>query len=356
MRKRTLTAVYATALTILFVAGLVFAFYFAQKQGVCEAVACIIGIVLSFALAPFFHELGHIVFALAMKMQIVYAKFFCVKLVRIKGKLKMRFASPFRADETQAMPKNAENMEKRAKLYTLGGLFFSLAFVFAIALEATLFALLSSSHYLLWGILPYSAYLFLLNAVPLEYAGGKTDVRVYQGLNRKEPVETTMLCAMQIQGFLAEGKSFAEIDEDLYFRAPQLAEDEPLFAVMLDLRYRYFIEKGEAEKASDCLNRLINAEAYLPDAELEKVAGECVYMYSLLGDLARAEECGKVAKGYLAQEHATAKRILTAFTARFGEKEKAEILKKQAETALETEQVAGVKKFEKILLSRISLA
>ena len=356
MKKRVFTAVYATALTILFVAGLILAFYFAQKQGVYEAVACIIGVVLSLALAPFFHELGHIVFALAMKMQIVYAKFFCVKLVRIKGKLKMRFASPFRADETQALPKRAENMQKCAKLYTLGGLFFSGAFVFAIAIEAVLFAVLSSSHYLLWGILPYSAYLFLLNAVPLEYASGKTDARVYQGLKRKEPTEVTMLCAMEIQGFLAEGKSFAEIDETLYFCSPQLAEDEPLFAIMLDLRYRYYLEKGEMEKAGDCLNRLISAEAYLPDEELQKVAGECVYMYALLGDLERAEQCGAVAKPYLAQEHATAKRILTAFTAQFGDKESAEILKNQAESALESEQVAGVRKFEKILLSRISLA
>ena len=356
MKKRAFTVVYATALTILLVLGLVLSFYFAQKQGVYEAVACVIGIVLSLAFAPFFHELGHIVFALATKMQIVYAKFFCVKLIRIKGKLKIRFASPFRADETQVLPKCAENMQKRAKLYTLGGLFFSLAFVFAIAMEAVLFSIFASSHYLLWGILPYSAYLFLLNVMPLQYAGGKTDMRVYQGLKRQEPAEATMLSAMEIQGFLAEGKSFAEIDESLYFRAPQLAEDEPLFAVILDLRYRYYLEKGEIEKAGDCLNRLINAEAYLPNEELEKVAGECVYMYSLLGDLQSAEQSGKVAKPYLAQEHATAKRILTAFTARFGDKENAEIIKKQAENALGNEQVAGVRKFEEILLSRISLA
>ena len=95
----------------------------------------------------------------------------------------------------------------------------------------------------LWGMVPYAAYLFLLNLPPVEYASGKTDTLVYLGLKKGYDGEKNMLSAMEIQGQLYEGKSFAEIDETLYFDNPQLCEDEPLFAVMLDLKYRYFLEK-----------------------------------------------------------------------------------------------------------------
>ena len=125
---------------------------------------------------------------------------------------------------------------------------------------------------------------------------------------------------------------------------------------MLDLRYRYYLEKGDIEKAGDCLNRLIDSQEYLPLEELQKVAGECVYMYSLLGDLERAEESGKIAKPYLSSDSASAKRILATFTASFGDKATAKILQKQAQTALSYEHNQGAKKFEQILLSRIDLA
>jgi len=190
----------------------------------------------------------------------------------------------------------------------------------------------------------------------LEYASGKTDALIYKGLKQGAPAEKNMLSAMEIQGLLYEGKTFSEIDESLYFDAPQLAEDEPLFAVMLDLRYRYYLERENLEKAGDCLNRLINAQAYLSEDELQKLAGECVYLYSLLGNYQQAEESGKIAKPYLAGESATAKRILASYCVAFGDKSDAEILKKQAEEALEYESLKGVKNFERILLSRIFVA
>ena len=355
MRRKTLSTVCAVTLTILWIAGLVVVFYFAQNNGAQAICWCFVGIAFSFAFAPFFHELGHIVFAIKTKMQVVYAKFFCVKFVEKNGKLKMRFASPLRADETQAVPKTGGAMQKRAKLYTIGGLVFGGAFALLVFVLALTLTSLNVIAFLFWGMLPYAVYLFLLNVLPLEYASGKTDALIYGGLKRGDDAEKNMLTAMEIQGLLYEGKSFSEIDESLYFDAPQLAEDEPLFAVILDLRYRYYLEKEEIEKAGDCLNRLINAQAYLTEEELQKLAGECVYVYSLLGDFQRAEESGKLAKPYLAGESAAAKRILATYSAVFGEKDSAEILMRQAEQALQNERIEGVKRFERILLSRISL-
>ena len=85
---------------------------------------------------------------------------------------------------------------------------------------------------------------------------------VYQGIKAGRDAERCMISVMEIQGQLYEGKSFSEIDEKYYFELPQLCEDEPLYSAILDLRYRFYLEKGLFEKAADCLNRLALNQDY----------------------------------------------------------------------------------------------
>lgn len=354
--RRRYAAAYAVFCTILLAGGFLVAFWFAQRTGVKGTVECICGLAIGFAVSPIVHECGHMFFAKRSDMEIVYAKFFCFKLFSKNGKKRFSFASPFAADETQILPKCGGNMQARAKRYTLGGLVFSGVFLIAVLLAAALCSCFGNAQYLLWGIIPYAGYLFLLNLLPCEYASGKTDMLVYIGLKKDASAEKTMVSAMEIQGELYGGKSFSEIDEALYFDIPQLPEDEPLFAVTLDLRYRYYLEKGENEKAADCLNRLAQAQAYLPDAEVEKLAAELVYMHSIFGDVARAEESGKLCVECLKNGTATSCRILAAFSAACGKTEAVAPLIARAEAALSDERIEGVKKFEKILLSRIAAA
>lgn len=354
--KRKAVAVYAAFCTLTLVAGFLVGFFFAWRGGLEDTIDCVVGLLCGVALAPCIHELGHIALAKAHKMRCVYSKFFCFQLVEKKGKLRLRFASPFSADKTQAVPLCGGNMQKRAAAYTLGGLLFSGVFLVVVLAAAITLAALGLTNYTLWGLLPCSAYLFLLNVAPAEYASGKTDMLVYIGLKRGEPAERNMLAAMEIQGRLYEGKSFSQIDEALYFDLPQLPEDEPLFAVMLDLRYRYALEKGDLDKAGDYLNRLTQAQAYLTEREVEKIAAELTYMHAIGGDLERAEACGKLCREYLQSGEATAKRILAAYSLAAGKMEAVEPLKKQAEEALANESCAGEAQFERILLSRIKNA
>ncbi|MBQ8229389.1 MAG: hypothetical protein IJZ32_01690 [Clostridia bacterium] len=351
--KKGFSTAYAVLCTVGLAVGFLLAFFFAWRSGVGGAVESVCGLLLGFALAPIVHELGHIALAKSKNMHCVYAKFFCFRIIDEKGKKKFGFASPFAADETQVLPKSGGDMLRRATAYTLGGLVFEGVFLALVLFVAILLSCLGHTSYLLWGIVPYAAYLFALNLLPLEYASGKTDMLVYIGLKKGYPAEKTMLSAMGIHGRLYEGTSFSEIPEDLYFELPQLPEDEPLFAVVLDLRYRYYLEKGDCEKAADQLNRLVQAQAYLSDAELEKIAAELVYMHAVNGDVERAEESGKLCREYLQGETATAKRVLAAYSVACGKTEAVEPLLKQAETALNSERIAGVRKFEKILLSRI---
>ncbi|MBO5737615.1 MAG: hypothetical protein J6S04_07375, partial [Clostridia bacterium] len=274
--KRRGSTIYAIFCTLLLLAGFVSAFFFAWNAGVSDTVKCLVGLVLGFILTPIYHEIGHVAFAKSAKMECVYVKCFCLRFYNEDGKKKIGFASPFAPDETQVMPTCGGNMQKRAAAYTIGGLVFGLILILVAVVAAVCVQIFLEPNYLLWGILPYACYSFLLNVASAEYPGGKTDVAVYIGLKKGHDAEKNMLAAMEIQGQLYEGKSFTEIEESLYFDQPQLCEDEPLFAVMLDLRYRYYLEKGDMDNAAKCLNRLVSILDYMPYAEAEKIAAELV--------------------------------------------------------------------------------
>lgn len=352
--KKTLTTIYAILNTVCLLAGCVLVFWLAWKTGTEQTIKALYGLALSFLLAPVFHELGHVAFASATGMEYVYFKAFCFRVIRKDGKLKFSFASPFAADETQVIPKRGGNMQKRAEKYALGGLIVEGAVCAVVLAAAILLTVLVKPTFVLWGMLPYFAYLFFLNVLPLEYASGKTDTLVYRGIKKGYDAEKNMLAAMEIQGQLYEGKSFAEIPESYYFDQPQLCEDEPLFAVMLDLRYRYYLEKEDFDRAADCLNRLAQAQAYLPDSEVVKIAAELTYMHALNQDFERLQQTSKVCREYLAGESATAKRVLAAYAYAADKKEGIATLKAQAEESLAKERIKGLAKFERILLSRIA--
>ncbi len=352
--KRRFAKIYAVICALLLLAGFLAVFLFAWKADVSDVIQVLIGLFLGFVLAPVLHELGHVTFAAASQMDCVYVKCFCFKIYLKEGKKRFGFASPFSSDQTQVLPKMGGDMKRRALAYTIGGLVFSLIFIVAVLVSAILVQILAAPNYLLWGILPYPIYLFILNVLPLEYPQGKTDIGVYVGIKRNADVEKNMLAAMEIQGQLFEGKSFSEIDENLYMNVPQLCEDEPMFALMLDLRYRYYLEKQDMENAAACLNRLAMLQPYLTEMEIKKIAAELTYMHSLNKDFERLSETSKICREVLLEETATAKRILAAYSYAIDKIEAVPTFKAQAEQCLAKERIKGLAKFERILLSRIA--
>lgn len=349
--------IYAIALLLLMAAGECLVVYFAWTKagtGVAATAYAIGGFLLAIILASTVHELGHIVFAKAQGMRVVMTKFSFFSFWEENGKMRFSFVSPFASDQTQTIPLRGGNMKKRAELYTVGGLIFGGIYSAALLAGAFLVRSVSeSAAFLFWGGVPYAAYLFFLNLPPFRYENGPTDTAVLQSIVREAPAGKCLISAMEIHGKLAEGKSFSEIDEKFYFDLPQLPEDEPMYAIILDLRYRYYLERGETERAADCLNRLASAQPYLSKSDFEQTAAELTYMHALNGDAERAEECAKLSREYLEREDATAKRILAAYASVKGEKGKALSLKERALGLLDKKGIEGVKRFEKILLERL---
>lgn len=351
--RRIWATVYAVFCTIALCVGFFLVFFYAWNAETNQSLYAILGMIVGLITAPIIHEIGHIVFGLLAKMDCIYVKCFCFKIHLKDGKKCFGFASPLAADQTQMLPKMAGNMRKRASRYTLGGQIFSGVFFLLILVAAITVTLLWTPIFFIWGMLPYTGYLFLLNLPPFEYASGKTDILVYQRLKKDEPAEKTMLAAMEIQGRLYEGYSFAEIDERYYFDLPQLPEDEPLFAVIMDLRYRYYLEKNDYDKASDCLNRMAQAEPYLSDGEVQKLIGELTYMHALGGNIELAEKSAKLCEEYLKQDKVEAKRILAAYAKAVDNAEGVEVLLKQARECMSKEYVKGIRKAEEILCARL---
>ena len=348
---RTICAVGSTLLLLI---SFVLIFIFAWIDGFISTLTCVCGLFVGFILAPIVHELGHVYFAYKNDMEIMYVKAFCFCVQLKDGKKKLTFASPFADDQTQVIPKSSGDMQQRAIKYTLGGLLFGSIFLVLVLLVAVILSACGVKGYFVWGVFPYVAYLEIINFLPIEYAKGKTDMLIYIGLKHEDDVEKVMLSAMEIQGELYQGKSFSEIDESLYTDLPQLCEDEPLFALILDLRYRYYLEKKNIEKAADCLNRLVYAQAYIPSLQMEKIATELVYMHSITGNIELAQESSKLCEKYLRGQTVDAKRALAAFSKANGDSEAVSILSKQAEEILKNEPIAGVKKSEEILFQRLN--
>lgn len=280
--------IYAIALLLLMAAGECLVVYFAWTKagtGVAATAYAIGGFLLAIILASTVHELGHIVFAKAQGMRVVMTKFSFFSFWEENGKMRFSFVSPFASDQTQTIPLRGGNMKKRAELYTVGGLIFGGIYSAALLAGAFLVRSVSeSAAFLFLGGVPYAAYLFFLNLPPFRYENGPTDTAVLQSIAREAPAGKCLISAMEIHGKLAEGKSFSEIDEKFYFDLPQLPEDEPMYAIILDLRYRYYLERGETERAADCLNRLASAQPYLSKNDFEQTAAELTYMHCLNGD------------------------------------------------------------------------
>lgn len=353
MRKNAFATAYAIVCTLLLITSAVTCFATSCFVGLTAMAKAVIGLASGVIIAPLFHEIGHVAFAKSARMDVVYCKAFCFAMEKVQGKTRLRLVSPFRADETQVIPKSGENMQKRACRYTLGGLILSGVLFFVLLTASILVTVLVKTPFGLWGTCVYTGYLFLLNAMPLEYASGKTDALVYKGIKKGYDAEKVMLSAMTVQGEAYAGKRYGEIEEKYYFDLPVLAEDEPLFALITELRYRYYIDVEDFAKASFQMNRLAGLQPYLTDEQTERFCAELVFLHSVNGDLENAEACGKLCQNYLKSETATAKRVLATFISAFGDKEKALLLKEDGIRLLEKERIAGERLFEEKLLARI---
>lgn len=372
MTKRFWKNAYAVLLALSCAAGFVLAAYFAYSKrsgsGAAGLWACIAGGALSLALAPFFHEIGHIVFAKANGFNIVYWKIFVLKGDFTGKKGRVSFCSPFEAEQVQAAPKHAyADMKKRSAAYTLGGLVFGGAFLLIALIPAVILRLFGSvGAYAFFGALPYAAYLLLLNLPPFEYAGGKTDMRVFYELKTDKPCGVRLIAAMNAQGELAEGKPYSRIDRAYLENLPAIAEDEPLFTMNEFYLYFAAAETRDYETAAKHINRIAALSPYLSAKEQRAALCELTYLNAILNDETQARKCyaalcgGSDAGGNSACDDgaeafltSAENRAAAAYYVLRGDFARSARYAEAAVTAAKNEKFAGAAESENLLLSPV---
>lgn len=198
---------------------------------------------LCFPLASALHECGHALVGVCAGFKVkpafrFFGSSFC-KLSAVKGNaLKARFLS-----------------------VAFGGLAVNALFCILCSL-----ALWAGGGWAWCGaLLPSSAYLLVLNALPFCTGGGKTDGEVITETLRGEDSAKVLLAILSVQAELNGGKPLAQIEESKLTDLPQLPEDDINFITLTKLRAEYYAANGNSEKAEFYKSRFEELKIYLPD-------------------------------------------------------------------------------------------
>lgn len=204
---------------------------------------------LSVLFSDFAHEGAHYLVGLCCRMGVTMPK------IRL-----------FRPSSLTVCPKGAKHMKVRMIATAAAGLFINLACVAVGAIAL----FIPQVPAFLCVLAPYSFYTFAVNVAPFEYDGGKTDGLVIWELISGSDSAKVMLVVLKIQGMMQSGVKLADIPEEMLFDLPQLPEDDINFIILTQLRYEYFLERGNDSEAYKYFMRYKELIKYLPSEYKEK--------------------------------------------------------------------------------------
>ena len=243
MRRRTEKAVFAVcaaftlaeAVLIVYVG---YATYYREYHAALLIAAMLLGALLSSALCCLFHELGHIMFGKTVRVPFPCAARLVFSCGKERGKA-ARMAGTHAGGRSGCGGNGglypAEKIHARFALVTAGGPVFSLiwlvgallALIFAPEAPFAVYVLTATS-------LPYAFYLFACNVLP--FSDPPTDGTLLVGLLRGDASAQTAVNLLTIESHLMQGEAPSQIDEALYYGAPQLPEDDANFILLTDYR------------------------------------------------------------------------------------------------------------------------
>ena len=197
--------------------------------------------VISCPLSAILHELGHMLFGMAVKIRAVPDKHF----------LKNTFLNWWDSSSCKIIPKTDTGLRARIIITAIGGS--AVNFIFIIL--GIIALCVPSVPTWLCALLPASFHLLALNALPFSYDGGKSDGEIVIQLIKNGDEAKVMLAVLTVQAQVLNGKPIGEVDEKLLFDLPQIREDDISFISLCELRAEYFTAKGEAVNAEKWRNR-----------------------------------------------------------------------------------------------------
>ncbi len=250
----------------------------------------ILGAIISGFIVATTHELGHLIAGRHNGFNLYCIVIWFFKWVKIGKKTNFSFTLPFEeAGYTEMIPTKTDNLSKRFAKMTKGGIYGPLVLMIigiaplvlvsvGISLPLIVFAILSM-------LFPMGAYYLFGNILPMSSYGVLNDGALLLSLKRNDDVAKVTVALLNYQAELYNGKTPSEIDESLIFDLPQLPEDNPSFAMILDARYNYYLDKEDFENAKKVSDRLMGLLDEMPKnikvvAQTNALYNACTFDYN----------------------------------------------------------------------------
>lgn len=319
------------------------------------------GAIVAAIVNAFVHEFGHIIAGKRNGFVFVSMRIFALRFVKFGKKIKTEFTSiGEELGETEMIPVNAENLEKRFAKMTLGGII-ATGILLVLSVSPLVFAFFMSSK--LWWLyaltamfFPVGVYFFFANVLPMDNEGLLNDGAVVSGLKKGNAVSKVTVGLLRIHSELVNGKSPAEIDETCFYDLPQLPEDNPNFILLLNNRYAYELDKGDfvkAKKISDRMEELLDdmPKSYAGAVMADLLYNACTFDFNE----EKADNLVEDNERYLNKvNNFTNLRIKAAYlTYVVKDYDAASEFLSKAERDVEKCRIEGLKKFESKLISKI---
>lgn len=277
------TNIINNALTMIFMMiGLFFVVYACNSNYNKELIEVILwfflGAVISGFINTVIHELAHLVVGKKNGFAFSSMVIWFFKWSKVKNKIRFDFTMfGEEAGYTEMIPKNSENIAIRYQKMSIAGPIASF-FCMLIGIAPFFISTLPYQLFCLWSVfLPVGAYFFFGSVLPVSSNGFRNDGAVYYCMKKMDDVSKVTVNLLSIQAEMYCGKTPCEINENLYFDLPQLAEDNPVFAMLLNARYNYYLDKGDYDNAKKVTERLLSIEEYIPKSYLNVVKTDALY-------------------------------------------------------------------------------
>ncbi len=271
------------ALTMIFmVIGLFFVVYVCNLRYEKELLEVIlwlfVGAIISGFINTFIHELSHLIVGKKNGFAFSSIVVWFFKWTKVKNKIRFDFVMiGEEAGYTEMIPMSSENIAKRYAKMSIAGPWASFACML-IGVAPFFIDSLPYELFCIWSIfLPVGAYFFFGSVLPVSSGGFLNDGAVYMCMNKMDDVSIVMTNLLTIQAEMFKGKTPSQINEKLYYDLPQLAEDNPVFIMLLNARYNYCLDKGDYDGAKKITERLLSIEEYIPKAYLSIVKTDALY-------------------------------------------------------------------------------
>ncbi len=253
----------------------------------------VVGAIFAGFINAIVHELGHLIAGKINGFAFVSMTIWFFRWKKENSKI--NFSLCWIGEEagyTEMVPKSDKNVKKGLTKMTEGGIIASFIMAILSILPVAFMDYLPIEAYAILSMfLPLSTYYYLGNALPTSSEGIKNDGATARMLRKNTNEAKVVTNILTIHSWLYNGKTPAEIDENLYFDLPQLPEDNVNFFMLLDARYAYYLDKGDIENALKVSERLESILEYAPKSYRYTVMVDMLYNVCVLKqDFDRADE------------------------------------------------------------------